>query len=169
MADKKLFGSWIRMGNLSEDRLVASIAETTKRLLEQMHKSVEHEDDISLIFKLNPIEDDIYYVTGAWKCYGIPKGPVKRMPDREKYIEVLSKAAKTVKEFNEDAPIKMSLECVESILELLKEQETEWEHLWDEPNGTFMGRCKKCGFVHLFIEGHDTQYKFCPECGKVVK
>ena len=53
--------------------------------------------------------------------------------------------------------------------ELLKEQETEWEHLWDAPDGTFNGRCKKCGFVHFFIEGHDTQYKFCPECGRKVK
>ena len=44
------------------------------------------------------------------------------MPDREKYIEVLSKTAKTVKEFNEDTPIKISLQCVEDILELLKEQ-----------------------------------------------
>lgn len=51
----------------------------------------------------------------------------------------------------------------------LKEQETEWEHLWDAPDGTFKGRCKKCGFVHFFIEGHDTQYKFCPECGRSVK
>ena len=53
--------------------------------------------------------------------------------------------------------------------DLLKEQETEWEHLWDAPDGTFKGRCKKCGFVHFFIEGHDTQYKFCPECGRNVK
>ena len=45
------------------------------------------------------------------------------MPDREKYIEVLSKTAKTVKEFNENTPIKISLECIEDILELLKEQE----------------------------------------------
>lgn len=45
------------------------------------------------------------------------------MTDREKYIEVLSKTAKTVKEFNEDAPIKISLECIEDILELLKEQD----------------------------------------------
>jgi len=44
------------------------------------------------------------------------------MPDREKYIKVLSKTVKTVKEYNEDAPIKISLECVEDILELLKEQ-----------------------------------------------
>ena len=45
------------------------------------------------------------------------------MPDREKYIEVLSKTVKTVKEYSEDAPIRISLECVEDILELLKEQE----------------------------------------------
>lgn len=37
------------------------------------------------------------------------------MPDREKYIEVLSKTAKTVKEFNEDDPIKISLECIEDM------------------------------------------------------
>jgi len=42
------------------------------------------------------------------------------MANREKYIEVLSKA---VKELNKDAPIKISLKCVEDILELLKEQE----------------------------------------------
>jgi len=45
------------------------------------------------------------------------------MADIEKYIEVLSKTVKTVKELNEDTPIKISLECVEDILELLKEQE----------------------------------------------
>ena len=90
------------------------------------------------------------------------------MADREKYIEVLSKAAKTVKEFNEDTPINISLECIEDILELLKEQETEWEHIWDAQDGTYKGRCKKCGYVHFFIEGHDTQYKFCPSCGRKV-
>ena len=58
---------------------------------------------------------------------------------------------------------------LEKVKELLKEHETEWEHLWDAPDGTFKGRCKKCGFVHFFIEGHDTQYKFCPECGRAAK
>ena len=62
--------------------------------------------------------------------------------------------------------------CMEELLmdvhSLLKEQETEWEHLWDAPDGTFKGRCKKCGFVNFFIEGHDTQYKFCPMCGRSV-
>lgn len=43
------------------------------------------------------------------------------MPDRKKYIEVLSKTANAVKQLNEDAPIKISLECVEDILCLLKE------------------------------------------------
>lgn len=40
-----------------------------------------------------------------------------------------------------------------------------WKHLWDAPDGTYKGRCKKCGFTHLFVEARDTQYKFCPECG----
>lgn len=61
------------------------------------------------------------------------------------------------------------IELIKNTVVLLKEQETEWEHLWDAPDGTFKGRCKKCGFVHFFIEGHDTQYKFCPECGGSVK
>ena len=43
-------------------------------------------------------------------------------------------------------------EYPEWYIEALKEQETEWEHLWDAPDGTFKGRCKKCGFVHLFVE-----------------
>ena len=55
------------------------------------------------------------------------------------------------------------------VLELLKEQETELEHLWDAQDGTFKGRCIKCGYVHFFIEGHNAQYKFCPECGRSVK
>ena len=50
------------------------------------------------------------------------------MPDREKYIEILSKTVKTVKEYNEDTPIKISLECVEDILELLKEQDELLKH-----------------------------------------
>ncbi len=41
----------------------------------------------------------------------------------------------------------------------------EWIHLWDAPDGTYKGRCDKCGFVRFFIEGHDAQYKFCPQCG----
>ena len=62
------------MGQLSEDWFIACIAETTKRLLEQMHKSVEPVEDISLIFKLNPTKDeDIFEITGAWRCHGKAK------------------------------------------------------------------------------------------------
>jgi hypothetical protein len=41
----------------------------------------------------------------------------------------------------------------------------EWEHLWDAPDGTYKGRCTRCGLVHYFIESHDSQYNFCPSCG----
>ena len=41
----------------------------------------------------------------------------------------------------------------------------EWEHLWDAPDGTYKGRCAKCGFVHVFIDGHNAQYNYCPHCG----
>ena len=78
--------------------------------------------------------------------------------DREKYIEILSKAAKTVKEFNEDVPIKISLECVEDILALLKEQEAI-EPLFNERMKHFV--CPNCSLV--LDEGRDS---YCPSCGK---
>jgi hypothetical protein len=68
------------------------------------------------------------------------------MPDREKYIKVLSKTVKTVKEYNEDAPIKISLECVEDILELLKEQPQ-------------IVRCKDCKYC--FVEGFVHEHNIC--------
>ena len=68
------------------------------------------------------------------------------------------------------AMLKEQQERIETLESLRRiEQETEWEHLWDSPDETFKGRCRKCGFVHFFIEGHDTQYKFCQECGRSVK
>ena len=53
----------------------------------------------------------------------------------------------------------LCLECVSTV------NAPKWEHLWDAPDGTFKGRCNTCGFVHYFIEGHDTQYHYCPQCG----
>ena len=50
-------------------------------------------------------------------------------------------------------------ECVSDCFE-------PWDVLWKAPDGTFKGRCDNCGFVHVFIEGHATQYKFCPQCGE---
>ena len=41
-----------------------------------------------------------------------------------------------------------------------------WKHIWDAPDGTFKGKCENCGFVHFFVEGHDSQYRFCPQCGE---
>ena len=26
-------------------------------------------------------------------------------------------------------------------------------------------QCNKCGFIHDFIDGHTSQYNFCPNCG----
>ena len=102
------------------------------------------------------------------------------MPDREEYIDVLSKTVKTVKEYNEDAPIKISLECIEDILELLKEQEhkdrmyraleDDWKRLKElqkeqEAVKPTWGRGKPfCGACGLRIRGG----KFCSECGKPI-
>lgn len=87
------------------------------------------------------------------------------MPDREKYIEVLSKTAKAVKELNEDAPIKISLECIEDILELLKEQgavkpKSKTRH------GEYPQIVHRCGNCNEILYRH---YKHCPSCGRSVK
>lgn len=67
------------------------------------------------------------------------------MPNREEYIEVLSKTVKAVKELNKDAPIKISLECIEDILKLLKEQPE-------------IVRCKDCKYAVLTYHG---DLKYC--------
>lgn len=41
----------------------------------------------------------------------------------------------------------------------------QWERIWNTPDGTYKGRCVKCGFIHVFIVGHDAQYNYCPNCG----
>ena len=94
------------------------------------------------------------------------------MPDREKYIEVLSKTAKTVKEFNEDTPIKISLECVEDILELLKKQEDDkpkghWMPYEPDKRGYTDGfTCSRC--ERVILSDHYCKmidFDFCPYCG----
>ena len=86
------------------------------------------------------------------------------MPDREKYIEVLSKAVKTVKESNEDAPIKISLACIEDILELLKEQEAVKPIKKDtvEITARYEFDCP-CGAPLLIGQ------PYCADCGRSVK
>lgn len=88
------------------------------------------------------------------------------MPDREKYIEVLSNTAKAVKKFNEDIPIKISLECIEDILELLKEQEavkpviTPWSVNEDGEVEIAKRECGQCGY-QFFTE----KPNYCENCG----
>lgn len=91
------------------------------------------------------------------------------MVDRENVIEVLEKAKTVIENWVPMFEQYNTPAGIDYAIALLKEQETEWEHLWDAPDGTFKGRCKKCGFVHFFIEGHDTQYKYCPECGRRIE
>ena len=60
-----------------------------------------------------------------------------------------------------------NLAMVSDALKLLKEksQVAKWDHLSDASDKSFKGRCSQCGFIHYFIEGHDSQYNFCPQCG----
>ena len=48
----------------------------------------------------------------------------------------------------------------------VEKQVMPWNVLGKLDDGTYKGKCGNCGFVHYFIEGHDTQYKFCPQCGE---
>lgn len=83
------------------------------------------------------------------------------MPDREKYIEILSKTEKRVKEFNEDTPIMISLVCVKDILELLKEQEPVEPILKREGRNKYYNYyvCPRCDEEVVFDQN------YCSECG----
>ena len=96
---------------------------------------------------------------GKWKkVWWYPEPEERTMPDRKKYIEVLSKTAKKVKEFNEDTPIKISLECIEDILELLKEQEKAKVETEGDLSWWFV-----CGECQMQISKGD---KYCRQCGR---
>ena len=60
----------------------------------------------------------------------------------------------------------MVIDKAEEIIHQVRLKNHAWEHLWDAPDKSFKARCKKCGFVTYFIEGHDTQYRYCPSCGE---
>ena len=82
--------------------------------------------------------------------------------DREQYIEVLSKAVKTEKEFNEHDPIQISLECIEDILQLLKEQEAKTGHWIDTTQTIGFPRCE-CSVCNS--EAGAIWMQYCPICG----
>ena len=90
------------------------------------------------------------------------------MPDREKYIDVLSNTVKTVKEYNEDTPIKISLQCVEDILTLLKEQEAV-EPLAKEDDSYECICGAIVGWDELDASGIvQARLNYCPFCGKPI-
>ena len=69
----------------------------------------------------------------------------------------------------------LTYSSVVELLAILKGQETKWIHREDldfkDKLGCnhFHGMCGNCGFIHDFIDGHTGQYKYCPQCGWVVK
>jgi len=61
------------------------------------------------------------------------------------------------------------IRTIDDACAMLKEQDktvNTWHHLWDAPDGSFKARCGNCGFVHFFVQGHCSQYRFCPQCGE---
>ena len=80
---------------------------------------------------------------------------------------------KTIKSLKYHLESELCCSCVKDAVDLLIEYKKSqdktvntWKHLWDAPDGSFKGRCENCGFVHFFVEGHDAQYRFCPQCGE---
>lgn len=72
--------------------------------------------------------------------------------------------------------IHYALELVESYYEIptiepRKEPQGEWIHREDmdyvDENNVIHNHfmCDKCGLIHDFIDGHTSQYNFCPQCG----
>ena len=95
------------------------------------------------------------------------------MPDREKYIEVLSQIVKTAEKFNDYAPIEISLVCVKDILELLKEQEAKTvikaKNMYTGLPITHCPKCSKSLDRYLYGRRQEGEINFCPYCGKAVK
>lgn len=51
---------------------------------------------------------------------------------------------------------------------LIKEQNPKtghWIKLFLIDTSDIDGQCSECGFIHRFIDGHTTQYDYCPNCG----
>ncbi len=60
----------------------------------------------------------------------------------------------------------MVIHKAQEIIRTIKEKDNGWEIIWEAPDGTFKGKCKNCGYIHYFIDGHEAQYKYCPQCGE---
>lgn len=50
-----------------------------------------------------------------------------------------------------------------------------WEHLKEkafvDENGVLHQKCmcQRCGFIHEFLDGHTSQYNYCPQCGEFLQ
>ncbi|MBR6442715.1 MAG: hypothetical protein IKS46_03420 [Clostridia bacterium] len=94
------------------------------------------------------------------------------MAELEKVIKAFDEAKELVWTDDDEYTVGYNngLEAGKNIaLTLLKEQNktvNTWRYLWDAPDGSFKARCGNCGFVHFFIQGHCSQYRFCPQCGE---
>ena len=69
-----------------------------------------------------------------------------------------------------DYPMDYTVAFEEAIKALKKQEKTTYIHL--NTRYTHWGRvrhdkfrCCNCGFTKEFVDGHTTQYEFCPECG----
>lgn len=82
------------------------------------------------------------------------------------YTEICS-LCEDIKELGVDEGTDMMvINKAEEIIHLIHMKHRCWEHLWETPDHSYKARCKNCGFTTIFLEGHDAQYKYCPQCGE---
>ena len=71
-------------------------------------------------------------------------------------------------------PISDAVFALDKAIVALKREERKkgkWIHRADmdykDENGVFHwhGMCGECGFIHDFLDGHISQYNYCPNCG----
>lgn len=90
---------------------------------------------------------------------------------REEAIKVLRKSIDnsvemTIREWEEFD--KQVSKAIDMAIEALSADavQGEWKRV---PTRTYKGECTNCGFRHIFMDGHDSQYRFCPNCGARMK
>ena len=76
---------------------------------------------------------------------------------REEAIEHLKEWKEVISSGHRKAIIDMATDALSADV-----VQGEWKRV---PTRTYKGECTNCGFRHIFMDGHDSQYRFCPYCG----
>ncbi len=101
--------------------------------------------------------DELLKAIDTWDKFGCDAN-TKLVPYQDHYIPYIhyDDVIKCIKGMPPVAPQpKMGRWLHREIMDYLDKNKVRHNH--------FM--CEDCGFIHDFIDGHTTQYKYCPSCG----